>query len=59
MREKIVLGVLMGFGLFTGVAATVKTAYVKEFSASADYFYELSNLSIWTYVTVHFSARLL
>jgi hypothetical protein len=51
LREKIVLGVLMGFGLFTGVAAVVKTAYIKEFTESVDYFYEVSSLSIWTYVS--------
>jgi hypothetical protein len=52
MREKIVLGVLMGFGMFTGVSAVVKTCYIKEFTTSADYFYELSSLSIWTYVSL-------
>jgi hypothetical protein len=46
-----VLGVLMGFGLFTGIAAAVKTAYLKEFTTSVDYFYEVSSLSIWTYVS--------
>jgi hypothetical protein len=47
LREKIVLGVLMGFGLFTGVAATLKTYYIKEFGTSADYFYHQTKLSIW------------
>jgi hypothetical protein len=51
LRDKIVLGVLMGFGFFTGIAAVVKTAYVRQFSLSADIFYELSSLSIWTYVS--------
>jgi hypothetical protein len=51
LREKIVLSVLMGFGLFTGISAVIKTTYVREFNASSDYFYEVSSLSIWTYVS--------
>jgi hypothetical protein len=47
LREKIVLGVLMGFGLFTGVASVLKTYYIQEFTNSVDYFYRLSGLSIW------------
>ena len=42
----------MGFGIFTGIAASLKTYYIKEFTKSVDYFYQLSNLSIWVYVLI-------
>jgi hypothetical protein len=45
--EKIILAFLMGAGLIAIAAGIVKTILMDEVTANADFFYRLSNLSVW------------
>ncbi|KAF4461529.1 integral membrane [Fusarium albosuccineum] len=48
MREKMLVGILMGVGLFASVASIVKTTLVKEFGSAKDGWALTNAIATWT-----------
>ncbi|KAM7211422.1 hypothetical protein V8F06_013200 [Rhypophila decipiens] len=50
MREKVVLGFLMGLGVFSAAAVVVKLTYLGPFGKSQDPLYDIVPLATWSVV---------
>jgi hypothetical protein len=50
MREKIVLGILMGCGLLATAAGITRMVFIKEMAYNIDLFYQGVYIGIFTYV---------
>lgn len=46
-RERLVLGALMGLGLFASAAAIVKTTYIYSYGSTKDPLFDVVDLSLW------------
>jgi hypothetical protein len=52
LREKIILAALMAAGLLAMGIGIVKTILLGEITTVVDFFYKLSILAIWMYVSI-------
>lgn len=50
MRERVIVGVLMGFGVFAGVASIVKITAAAQFGRSGDIILESVNIGMWSVI---------
>jgi hypothetical protein len=50
VRERAVVGVLMGFGIFAGIASIIKITAAAQFSRTGDMLNESTNMGMWSVV---------
>lgn len=53
LREKIVLGCLMGMGLFAATASIVKTTLIPTYGITGDALWDAMDLTLWSHLEEH------
>ncbi|KAF2703400.1 hypothetical protein K504DRAFT_473966 [Pleomassaria siparia CBS 279.74] len=56
LREKIVLTMLMGLGIFATAASVVKTTLVPHYGITGDSIYDAVDLTLWSMLELHSSS---